>query len=57
MDIEDLRRHLGYLIEKYISDAELKSEAYALTPRDGMPAVKAVVTILAGEAIDRAMPS
>jgi hypothetical protein len=46
MDIEDLRRNLMYLAEKYVSDDNLKREMYALIQRDGTPPVKAVMSML-----------
>ena len=46
MNVEDLRRHLDYLTDKYVSDVTVKSEMYELIHRDGMPAVKAVMATL-----------
>ncbi len=46
MDIEDLRRNLIYLSDKYVKDPCVRREMYTLIQRDGTPPVKAIMTLL-----------
>jgi hypothetical protein len=55
MNTEELKRHLEYLVEKYVPDIHKKSELKTLIQRDQTPPVKGViaeVTALAGARIE-----
>ena len=43
MNIEELKKNLDYLVEKYITDIGVKVELKAYIQREGLPPVKGIM--------------
>ena len=43
MNVEQLKTHLSYLIDKYVENPEVRTELNVLLERDGFPRVKAIM--------------